>query len=170
MSLAMDGSSQTTVEHHPHVRPKAERVRSRVGRRIVSLLIGGVLLCVLVVYLRDAAAIKSECRHLDLLMTPVRKHLVEYDRLPLAFPADLETNPTGEAIAFVDPKVIRYAQTTDEPTVIAYANGYGLILRSNGHAVAIYHNKSITIEWMSKQDIGPRLDAQRNKVGLPPRE
>lgn len=150
--------------------PKAERVRSRVGRRMVNLMIGGVVLCALVVYLRDAAAIKSECRYLDQLMTPVRKHLRNTGRLPLTFTVDPESNPIGEVISYVDPKVILWAQSTDEPAMIAYAQGYGLIIRSNGHAVAIYHNKKVTVEWMTKSQIGPRIDAQRKKAGLPPRE
>ena len=168
----MDAPPTTSTDQHSHPMPKAKRIRSRVGRRIANLFIGGVLLCVLVVWLRDAAAIKSECRHLDELMTPVREHLAKHGELPFSIPIGPDTDPATEAIVLVDPAIIRHAQSSDEPTLIAYAPGYGLILKSNGHASAIYNSKnnSITIEWLTKKDIGPRLDAQRAKVGLPPRE
>ncbi len=152
------------------VLPRTRRVRSRVGRRIAGLLIGGIALCTLVVYLRDAAAIKSECRHLDLLMTPVREHLEKTGRLPLRFPTDPNTKPDREDVAYVDPEVIRWSQSTDKPVLIAYLPGYGLILRSNGHAVAIFNDGEITIEWLPNKEVGPRLDAQRRATGIPPRD
>jgi hypothetical protein len=116
---------------------------------------------VLVVWQRDARAIESECRHLSLLVEPVRQFYKLNRSLPLTFSAPDDDDSTGEGrFTYVDEDVIRWAPTAKRPVLIAYARVFGLIAKPNGHAVAMFEDGSITVKWMPGAEVGPLLREQ----------
>ncbi len=139
---------------------RSRRARSHLGRSFVPLIAAAVVLCVLVIWQRDRRHIEAARHRISETFEPVAAYLEAHGTLPLDFPYDLLENPS-RAFTYAEPEMIRWALRSEDPVVIGYGKGEGLIARPNGHAVMIYDKGRLRDDWLSRSALEEQLDRQQ---------
>ena len=145
---------------------RSRKVRLRLGRSLVPLLLAAVVLCAMVVWHRDATHITKACDRIEPHLVPIRRYLAQNKMLPAVYPTyqDLGTSLNPRGFTYVAEPIVRWARTADRRVLIGYGPNNGLIVRPNGHAVAIYENGAIHVEWMAVRELQQLLDEQQRLV------
>lgn len=149
---------------------RSRQVRSRLSRGLVPLLIAAIVLCGVVVWLRDAKHIITATERMQPYLTPLHRHLQEHHSLPTTYPSVSWPDGSDRAdFVYADPRIIEWAQTAGRPAVIGYAaRSTGLIVRHNGRGVAVFENGQVRAEWMSGADLDRTLAEQQKLASAAP--
>ena len=137
---------------------RSRRARLRLGRRLVPLVLAGIVLCVLVSWQRDARHIEVARARLGPYIGPLERYLRENGTLPLVYPqypGQVLSMATGE-FTYVGPDVAAWARSANRAVVIGWDAGNSLIGR-NGHAVVLYEQGAVRADWLSTRDLGTVL-------------
>ncbi len=167
----MEQHQNITAQRSPNCAiDRSRRVRSRLRRSLIPLLAAAVALCAVVVWHRDATHIQKACDRLEPHLAPIRRYLARHHTLPLVYPAypDLAPQPTPQRFRYLDKQTLNWARSAPGPTIIGYGPDNGLIVSPNGHAVAIYENGDLQVEWLPSRDLGPRLASQQARAAATP--
>lgn len=144
------------------------RVRSRLTRALAPMLAATVVLFAAVIWIRDDRHIEASMNKLSEYVGPIESYVDRFGALPVDYP-DADRMAESDFFRYVDPDVIRWANGRDDPVIIAYGKGQGLIARPDGHPVAVAERGRIKIDWMSREQLAAALERQESRAaGSPP--
>jgi len=159
--------------------PRSQVARRQFRRSVIPFFATAVLLCAVVVWIRDSRHIEATRAQIDIYLSPIARFVAENGTLPLVFPTyadQLVSDKTG-AFTYVGRDIIQWARQTDQQVVIGYGRAQGLIASPNGHAVIFSHEGRLSVGWLTGSELSEKLAKQHaaassssaDKTAIPPR-
>ena len=143
----------------------ARRRRVRVAQSILASSLTAVVLCVVVIWLRNWVRLQEATERFE-------KHLpglvekVEAGELPLVYPLPAaEKQPVSSSnFIYIDSAMVRHFRSSSEPVIVAYSPAVRLILGMDDRVVAIREGNEVRVTVMRADRFGRRFAEQKRRT------
>jgi hypothetical protein len=142
-------------------RPLGSKISARrrwAIRTTLMLFLTAVVLCLLVIWVRDRNTVSASLRVLDPPIKALRDRVSALGVLPAVLPE------SKLQLYYASPAERFYAMNSREPVIIAATLKISLLLRENGRCVIIYEKGAVHSEWIPESRFLSQWDEQRKRI------